>query len=156
MPFFKFFCVKYIKFFLMFCVPGLSGYFIALSSSSPDHSSHIHASDTFWSVASLLIFAAIWTNSKSRRIDTTHLWRTPLGLPLRRWIWTTEVRRSPSFLPPSLYLTICSEWRKILVTIDSPVCFTHNGFQPGNILRLNAQSETFTVIDFEYCSYNYR
>ena len=46
--------------------------------------------------------------------------------------------------------------RKILATVNSPVCFTHNDFQPGNILRLKSQPETFTVIDFEYCSYNYR
>ncbi|CAF2722233.1 unnamed protein product [Rotaria sp. Silwood2] len=46
--------------------------------------------------------------------------------------------------------------KKLLSTIDSPVCFTHNDFQPGNILRLNCESDNFTVIDFEYCSYNYR
>ena len=44
---FLMFLRKIHQMFLMFCVPGLSGYFIALSSSSPDHSSHIHASDTF-------------------------------------------------------------------------------------------------------------
>ncbi|CAF1088962.1 unnamed protein product [Rotaria sp. Silwood1] len=46
--------------------------------------------------------------------------------------------------------------KKLLSTIDSPVCFTHNDFQPGNILRLNSEHDNFTVIDFEYCSYNYR
>jgi thiamine kinase-like enzyme len=46
--------------------------------------------------------------------------------------------------------------RKLLSTIDSPVCFTHNDFQPGNILRLISQQENLTVIDFEYCAYNYR
>ncbi|CAF1204355.1 unnamed protein product, partial [Rotaria sordida] len=48
------------------------------------------------------------------------------------------------------------ELKKILATVQSPVCFTHNDFQPGNILRLKSQTENFTVIDFEYCSYNYR
>ncbi len=47
-------------------------------------------------------------------------------------------------------------FRKILSTIDSPVCFTHNDYQPGNILRLKAEPESFTIIDFEYCAYNYR
>ncbi|CAF2039128.1 unnamed protein product, partial [Rotaria magnacalcarata] len=46
--------------------------------------------------------------------------------------------------------------KKLLSTIDSPVCFTHNDFQPGNILRLKSHCDSFTVIDFEYCSYNYR
>jgi thiamine kinase-like enzyme len=47
-------------------------------------------------------------------------------------------------------------FRQILSNIDSPVCFTHNDYQPGNILRLKSDSENYTVIDFEYCSYNYR
>ncbi|CAF3394076.1 unnamed protein product [Rotaria socialis] len=46
--------------------------------------------------------------------------------------------------------------KKLLASIQSPVCFTHNDFQPGNILRLKSHPEKFTVIDFEYCSYNYR
>ncbi|CAF1475833.1 unnamed protein product, partial [Didymodactylos carnosus] len=49
-----------------------------------------------------------------------------------------------------------AELKKILATIESPVCFTHNDFQPGNILRINTFPEKLTVIDFEYCSYNYR
>ncbi|CAF4483225.1 unnamed protein product, partial [Rotaria sp. Silwood2] len=48
------------------------------------------------------------------------------------------------------------ELKKILATVQSPVCFTHNDFQPGNILRIKSEPESFTVIDFEYCSYNYR
>ncbi|CAF1449100.1 unnamed protein product [Adineta ricciae] len=46
--------------------------------------------------------------------------------------------------------------KSLLSTIDSPVCFSHNDFQPGNILRLKSQPDNYTVIDFEYCSYNYR
>ncbi|CAF0930407.1 unnamed protein product [Rotaria sordida] len=46
--------------------------------------------------------------------------------------------------------------KELLSSIDSPVCFTHNDLQSGNILRLNSQYESFTIIDFEYCSYNYR
>ncbi|CAF3526428.1 unnamed protein product [Adineta steineri] len=46
--------------------------------------------------------------------------------------------------------------KNLLSTIDSPVCFTHNDFHAGNILRLKSQPDNYTVIDFEYCSYNYR
>ncbi|UJR26662.1 hypothetical protein I4U23_007979 [Adineta vaga] len=46
--------------------------------------------------------------------------------------------------------------KNLLSTIDSPVCFTHNDFQPGNILRLKSEPNNYTIIDFEYCSYNYR
>ncbi|CAF1073888.1 unnamed protein product [Adineta steineri] len=46
--------------------------------------------------------------------------------------------------------------KTILAKIDSPIQFCHNDFQPGNILRLKSQPDNFTVIDFEYCSYNYR
>lgn len=46
--------------------------------------------------------------------------------------------------------------RTLLSTVDSQVCFTHNDFQPGNILRVKSETDNFTVIDFEYCSYNYR
>jgi thiamine kinase-like enzyme len=47
-------------------------------------------------------------------------------------------------------------FRTLLSSVDSPVCFSHNDFQPGNILRLRSEPQSFTVIDFEYCSYNYR
>ncbi|UJR22426.1 hypothetical protein I4U23_025486 [Adineta vaga] len=48
------------------------------------------------------------------------------------------------------------ELKKILATIDSPIRLCHNDFQAGNILRLKSDLNNFTVIDFEYCSYNYR
>jgi thiamine kinase-like enzyme len=40
------------------------------------------------------------------------------------------------------------ELKNLLSTVSSPVCFTHNDFQPGNILRLKSRPENFTVIDF--------
>ncbi|CAF0767726.1 unnamed protein product [Adineta ricciae] len=48
------------------------------------------------------------------------------------------------------------ELKKLLAQIDSPIRLCHNDFQPGNILRLKSDPNNFTVIDFEYCSYNYR
>jgi len=53
-----------------------------------------------------------------------------------------------------------SEWlRAYLTQLRSPVVFCHNDLQEGNILiRENAASaeEKLVIIDFEYCSYNYR
>lgn len=38
-----------------------------------------------------------------------------------------------------------------------PVVFSHNDMQEGNILlRLNTAKPELVLIDFEYCSYNYR
>lgn len=38
-----------------------------------------------------------------------------------------------------------------------PVVFCHNDLQEGNILmRLNSEKTELVIIDFEYCSYNYR
>ncbi|XP_066959981.1 choline/ethanolamine kinase isoform X1 [Macrobrachium rosenbergii] len=49
--------------------------------------------------------------------------------------------------------------RKIIAKVQSPVVFSHNDMQEGNIL-LNTQGKTpddrLSIIDFEYCSYNYR
>ena len=52
--------------------------------------------------------------------------------------------------------------REFLVSIKSPVLFCHNDLQEGNILlRLDSRESNQTepelvVIDFEFCSYNYR
>ncbi|KAK7075794.1 hypothetical protein SK128_004650 [Halocaridina rubra] len=49
--------------------------------------------------------------------------------------------------------------KKVVSKIQSPVVFSHNDMQEGNIL-LNNQAKTpedrVSLIDFEYCSYNYR
>ncbi|XP_069989201.1 choline/ethanolamine kinase [Penaeus vannamei] len=49
--------------------------------------------------------------------------------------------------------------RKVVGKVQSPVVFAHNDMQEGNIL-LNTHAKTrddqVCLIDFEYCSYNYR
>jgi choline/ethanolamine kinase len=52
--------------------------------------------------------------------------------------------------------------RDFLTRIKSPVVFCHNDLQEGNILlRVDSQTSQLprpelVVIDFEFCSYNYR
>jgi choline/ethanolamine kinase len=52
--------------------------------------------------------------------------------------------------------------REFLVNVKSPVVFCHNDLQEGNILlRLDTHESRVSqpelvVIDFEFCSYNYR
>lgn len=54
------------------------------------------------------------------------------------------------------------EWevlKKILSQLHSPVVFSHNDLQEGNILYFKDCADPdkrLTVIDWEYCSYNYR
>ncbi|XP_051167301.1 choline/ethanolamine kinase isoform X2 [Leptopilina boulardi] len=50
------------------------------------------------------------------------------------------------------------KWYKSLVHQQKyPVMFCHNDLQEGNILlRQNSSKSDLVVIDFEYCSYNYR
>ncbi|XP_014212360.1 choline/ethanolamine kinase isoform X2 [Copidosoma floridanum] len=50
------------------------------------------------------------------------------------------------------------KWLRSLVNKQKhPVVFCHNDMQEGNILlRQNSQKPELVVIDFEYCSYNYR
>lgn len=41
--------------------------------------------------------------------------------------------------------------------LKSPVVFCHNDLQEGNILlREDCEEPSLVLIDFEYCSYNYR
>lgn len=47
--------------------------------------------------------------------------------------------------------------RDHLMKMKSPVVFCHNDMQEGNILlREDIEEPTLVLIDFEYCSYNYR
>lgn len=49
--------------------------------------------------------------------------------------------------------------KEILSQVKSPVVFSHNDLQEGNILlndKCTDLSKMLTVIDWEYCSYNYR
>jgi len=52
------------------------------------------------------------------------------------------------------------QWlKKFLPQIQSPVVFSHNDLQEGNILirpECEIADEKLVLIDFEYCSYNYR
>jgi len=53
-------------------------------------------------------------------------------------------------------------YREFLLSVKSPVVFCHNDLQEGNILRRMDNRESrvshpeLVVIDFEFCSYNYR
>ncbi|PNF40486.1 hypothetical protein B7P43_G08183 [Cryptotermes secundus] len=98
-----------------------------------------------------------------------------------RWLWDTMYRwldsiqefmslkyenlvakaRTEKLMSYSLRLEL--DWLKeFLTSINSPVVFCHNDLQEGNILlRLDAQMSQhphpeLVVIDFEFCSYNYR
>lgn len=57
---------------------------------------------------------------------------------------------------------LSKEWevlRETLASVHSPVVFSHNDLQEGNILYFKDgpdPSKRLTVIDWEYCSYNYR
>ncbi|XP_034233872.1 choline/ethanolamine kinase isoform X3 [Thrips palmi] len=47
--------------------------------------------------------------------------------------------------------------KKFLTRVNSPVVFSHNDMQEGNILLVKDCIPTrLVLIDFEYCSYNYR
>ena len=62
--------------------------------------------------------------------------------------------------------------RKFIAAVNSPIVFSHNDLQGGNILRSQVPEKTelngekplsiteaekkLTVIDFEFCSYNFR
>ncbi|KAJ1911965.1 hypothetical protein IWQ60_009887 [Tieghemiomyces parasiticus] len=46
--------------------------------------------------------------------------------------------------------------RARVTAINSPLVFTHNDLQYGNLLRLKDGSDELVVIDFEYAGYNYR
>ena len=62
--------------------------------------------------------------------------------------------------------------RKFISAVNSPIVFSHNDLQGGNILRSQVPEKTerngekplsiteaekkLTVIDFEFCSYNFR
>ena len=46
-------------------------------------------------------------------------------------------------------------FRKMIEIANSPIIFSHNDFQPGNILRLVDRDE-IVLIDYEYANYNYR
>lgn len=49
--------------------------------------------------------------------------------------------------------------KQVVAKVQSPVVFAHNDMQEGNILlktHTKSQEDRICLIDFEYCSYNYR
>ena len=57
----------------------------------------------------------------------------------------------------NLFLLLFFLFRSLATRHKYPVVFCHNDMQEGNILlRQNTRKPELVLIDFEYCSYNYR
>ncbi|KAJ8978686.1 hypothetical protein NQ317_015655 [Molorchus minor] len=97
--------------------------------------------------------------------EPTWMWDT-----INRWLQTCE-KKLKSNVPESVQkflekidLRAETEWLKKRIDAENtPVVFCHNDMQEGNILMcLDADKENnnaepkIVIIDFEYCSYNYR
>ncbi|XP_056630180.1 choline/ethanolamine kinase [Diorhabda sublineata] len=94
------------------------------------------------------------------------LWNT-----LDRWLCTFDTMQLNN-MPQSIKILLektnlkseCDWLKTKLEAEDSPVVFCHNDFQEGNILlpiesdkqNNNDDEPRLVIIDFEYCSYNYR
>lgn len=116
----------------------------------------------------------------AEKLAQIHLMDVPINKE-PRWLWDTMNRwlgnvqdfmseqhsdpvakaRAKQLMNYSLKLEL--DWLKeFLTSIRSPVLFCHNDLQEGNILlRLDSQESNqsqpeLVVIDFEFCSYNYR
>ncbi|XP_066251808.1 choline/ethanolamine kinase isoform X2 [Euwallacea similis] len=97
--------------------------------------------------------------------EPTWLWNT-----INRWITTCDTKlktTTPDFIRELLTgvdLRAEFKWLKNrLEQENSPVVFCHNDMQEGNILTSldsdkenDPQGSELIIIDFEYCSYNYR
>ncbi|XP_062512595.1 choline/ethanolamine kinase-like isoform X2 [Corticium candelabrum] len=88
--------------------------------------------------------------------------KTPLWIQAMLTQWMEELKGDRSAdasrdLPCDIeeeMLWIC---RELLPKVSSPVVFCHNDLQEGNILLIDeADTQRLQLIDFEYCSYNYR
>jgi thiamine kinase-like enzyme len=58
-----------------------------------------------------------------------------------------------------IYILLILNNSKYLPKVNSPVVFSHNDLQEGNILirpEFECENDKLVLIDFEYCSYNYR
>ncbi|XP_054289686.1 choline/ethanolamine kinase isoform X2 [Macrosteles quadrilineatus] len=65
--------------------------------------------------------------------------------PIAEVLYKLDLKREVSWL------------KEHLIKLKSPVVFCHNDMQEGNILlREDLEDPTIVLIDFEYCSYNYR
>lgn len=116
----------------------------------------------------------------AEKLAQIHMMDVPINKE-PRWLWDTMYRwldsiqefmslkhenpvaeaRTKKLMSYSLRLEL--DWLKeFLTSMKSPVVFCHNDLQEGNILlRLDAQMSQLShpelvVIDFEFCSYNYR
>ncbi|XP_046680792.1 choline/ethanolamine kinase isoform X1 [Homalodisca vitripennis] len=109
------------------------------------------------------------------RLAAVHSMHVPINKE-PRWLWDTTARWLQTIdeaklkenhvvdenpIAETLYkLDLQKEvtWlREYLIKIKSQVVFCHNDLQEGNILLREDQEEpSLVLIDFEYCSYNYR
>ncbi|KAJ9589438.1 hypothetical protein L9F63_017341, partial [Diploptera punctata] len=116
----------------------------------------------------------------AEKLAQIHMMDVPINKE-PRWLWDTMNRwlgnvqdfmskqhsdpvskaRANKLMSYSLKLEL--DWLKeFLKSIKSPVMFCHNDLQEGNILRRldpeesNRSQPELVVIDFEFCSYNYR
>ncbi|CAH1107912.1 unnamed protein product [Psylliodes chrysocephalus] len=108
--------------------------------------------------------AAIHTMEVPLHKEPDWLWNT-----LEKWLSTFNQMKNNvpeecrAVLGKSDLNTECQWLKTRLEAEDSPVVFCHNDMQEGNILtpldteNENSNEETkLVIIDFEYCSYNYR
>uniref|UniRef100_A0A1B6CGP1 Choline/ethanolamine kinase n=1 Tax=Clastoptera arizonana TaxID=38151 RepID=A0A1B6CGP1_9HEMI len=109
------------------------------------------------------------------RMAAIHSMNVPINKE-PRWLWDTMIRwhqnieegktkenvsQTPNTIEQQLNLIDLKAemvWLKSHLTkLRSPVVFCHNDLQGGNILLLqNTDEENVVIIDYEYCSYNYR
>ncbi|GAB1609617.1 choline/ethanolamine kinase-like isoform X1 [Argonauta hians] len=89
--------------------------------------------------------------------DVMHMWLSEIKEAfLLNGLWTQEDLRK--FLPKNLEKEM-HDLMDSLEKINSPVVFCHNDLQEGNVLILDSCDDPvkkLTVIDWEYCAYNYR
>lgn len=107
-------------------------------------------------------------------IDDMPLHKEPKFLEEKMFCWMEQVENilnniatekdvaSQGLLTKLKSFNLSAELQTLLVilgAVDSPVVFSHNDLQEGNILYLedcDIPERKMTFIDWEYCSYNYR
>ncbi|KAF4528835.1 hypothetical protein B566_EDAN017206 [Ephemera danica] len=96
------------------------------------------------------------------KIALVHSMNVPISKE-PRWLWDTmsrwmqslqEQNEEQNTSPQSAEQL--SKLLKQLTRVGSPVVFGHNDLQEGNILLREDAAHQLVLIDFEYCSYNYR
>lgn len=95
--------------------------------------------------------------------EPTWLWDT-----MGKWMKNLKIAVSKPIENEDSPLGRISKWeldaemtwlREYLAQLKSPVVFCHNDLQEGNILireKATTREDKLVIIDFEYCSYNYR